>query len=173
MSESAAEWMRTSEGMAMKILEAIGDIKASMSGLQSDVSYLRRRVDDLWSKVDEIERSKATRADLQELEIRTEKTIAGLKAQTAIDLARVDHDKIGHDQFSVDGFENFSSRLDAIEAKIDALTGAEQEVRTLKIHVEDLQALKWKIVGGAAALLSAGSVVGWILHEAAGLIGRH
>jgi prefoldin subunit 5 len=173
MSESSAEWMRASEDMAMKILEAIGDIKASMAGMQSDVSYLRRRVDDLWSKVDEIERSKATRADLQELEIRVEKTFAQVKAQTTVDLARIDHDKIGHDQFSVDGFENFSERLSAIEAKIDALTGTEKELASVKERVEELQALKWKIIGGAAALLGAGSVVGWILHETAGLIGRH
>jgi prefoldin subunit 5 len=162
----------TGEAMTMKILEAIGDIKASMSGIGSDVSYLRRRVDDLWSKVDEIERSKATRADLQELEIRVEKTFAQAKAQTTLDLARLDHDKIGHDQFSVDAFENVSLRLEAIEGKIDALTGAEKELAAVKERVEELQRLKWKIVGGAAALLSAGSVVGWILHEAAGLIRR-
>ena len=46
------------ENMTLKILESLGDIKASMSGISSDVSYLRKRVDDLWSKVDEIERNK-------------------------------------------------------------------------------------------------------------------
>jgi tetrahydromethanopterin S-methyltransferase subunit G len=162
----------SAESITMKILEAIGEVKASVAGLVSDVTYMRRRVDDLWSKVDEIERSKATRVDLQDVEIRTEKTIAGLKAQLTSDLSRIDNDKIGHDQFSVDGFDNFSERLDAIEHKIDALTGAEKELAAVKERVEELQQLKWKIVGGAAALLSAGAVVGWILHEAAGLIGR-
>ena len=134
------------ESMTVRLLESLGDIKASMSGIGSDVSYLRRRVDDLWTKVDDIERLKATKTDLQELEIRTEKSIAGMKAQTAIDLARVEHDKIGHDQFSVDSFENVSTRLNEIEEKLDTL-----------------MALKWKIIGGAVALVSAGSVLGWVL----------
>jgi tetrahydromethanopterin S-methyltransferase subunit G len=134
------------DNMTLKILETLGDIKAAMSGIGSDVSYLRKRVDDLWTKVDEIERTKATKSDLQALEIRTEKTIAGMKAQTAIDLAKIEHDKIGHDQFSVDSFDSVSERLDDIEKKIDSL-----------------MTLKSKVIGGAAVLVALGSVLGWLL----------
>lgn len=161
------------ESITMKILEAIGAIKESVAGLVSDVSYMRRRVDDLWSKVDEIERSKATRADLQESEIRTEKSIAGLKTQISLDLSRIDNSKIGHDQFSVDSFDNFSERLDAIEHKIDTLTGTEKDLAEIKERVDDLDKLKWKAIGGAVALIFAGSLLGWVLHEAAAFLGKH
>lgn len=163
----------TGEGYAMKILEAIGDIKASMSGLQSDVSYLRKRVDDLWSKVDEIERSKATRADLQEVEIRMEKSVAQVKAQVGIDLSRFDHDKIGHDQFSVDSFDNVVVRLDCIEGKIDKLTSMEEKLDRTAGLAERHENWRWYVIGAAAALITSGGILGWIVHEAAAMMGRH
>lgn len=179
-----------SHDMSIKILEAIGDIKASQSGMSSDVTYLRRRVDDLWVKVDEIERSKATRLDLQELEIRVEKSIAGMRAQTTVDLGRLDQDKIGHDQFSVDAFDNVSLRLEGIEQKLERLVTMETTVNEmrpkldklpgLEIIVADIvpkvgahEQLRWYIVGAGAALLAAGSYIGWALHEAAQYLGKH
>lgn len=164
----------SNDSYALKIFEAVGDIKASMSGLQSDVAYLRRRVDDLWSKVDEIERSKATRADLQELEIRVEKTFVQVKAQSAIDLARLDHDKIGHDQFSIDAFENVAERLDIIESKIDKLTTMEEKLDVAANLAYKHENWRWYVIGAAAALMASGGILGWIIHEAAALtIGKH
>ena len=53
--------------MMVRILEAVSDVKSSVAGLRSDVSYLRQRMDDLWTKVEEVEHTKAEKVDLDAL----------------------------------------------------------------------------------------------------------
>ena len=169
---------------ALQILGGIGDLKSSVSGVSAtlqaqgaDLTYLRQRVDALWNKVDEIERSKATREDLQSLEVRVGQTLLQVRAQTTVDLDRLEKSKIGHDQFSVDAFDNVALRLEQIESKLEVVVRIEGTIAQMQTDgsivgkkVETLDGLRAKIVPWAVVLSGISAFLGWLIPHIASAV---
>jgi hypothetical protein len=137
------------ESLGYKILDSIGEVKISVAGLRSDVGHLTQRIDGLSIKVNEIERSRPTIDDLKDTEGRMVQTVASMKAQTLLDLGRLDKDKIGHDQFSLDSYENLTARLDGIDAKL-----------------EDIDRFRYKLIGIGIVVGAIFSTLGGFLFKA-------
>lgn len=166
---------------ALQILSGLSDLKASVSGVNAtlaaqgaDITYLRQRVDALWNKVDEIDRNKASREDLQNLEVRVERSLIQTRAQTVVDLDRLDKGKIGHDQFSVDAIDNISLRLDQIEQKVEAVVRLEATIATMQdttaktaVKVETLDGLRAKIVPWGVIVSGVSAFLGWLIPHVA------
>jgi chromosome segregation ATPase len=157
---------------SQKNLEAIGTVRETVTELRSDMSYVKRSVEDLTKKVDRIEEAKASRDDLRQVEVRAERAILETRTQIAKDIEQLNKDKIGVADFSVDSFDNFNLRLESMEKKIDRLVLLEAVVEEHKSKITTFDQLKWKVFGGCVAIGGVVSIVAWCIHEIGGLFGH-
>ena len=157
----------------------IADVNVGLAGLRSDVGYLKTEssyvkdsLRSLGEKVDSMDQAKAGRSDLQAVESRIERQIIQSQTQTNSAIERVDRDKVGHNQLSVDTFESIVIRIgeterqgDAVIASMKSITEKLAEIQhsqeQSKIQIEELARWKWTVVGAYTAVAGIFTVLGW------------
>jgi DNA repair exonuclease SbcCD ATPase subunit len=169
-SENTKSILEAITRLSSEIRDALTVVNVAVAGLRSDVAHLSEKLQNLSDKVDRIDEVKAARVDLQAVEVRIEKTIAQMKEQQKMDLGRLDTDKIGHAQFSIDSFENLTLRLDEIERRVEKIDHIDSQLRSLLDQAkttgqkfEEFDRFRWKLIGGYTALVVVGGILGFIL----------
>jgi uncharacterized coiled-coil protein SlyX len=168
------EFMATSTSATREIIGAIKDaqlatekqiseVNITVAGLRSDVGHLGDALRDLATKVERIDDQKAARGELDALQHRVDKRMDQIVAQSAVDLGRMDHDKIGHSDLSLDAFDSMAKRVNEIEKQTEKIDGLVAGQKAMADRLEELSAFRWRIVGAYTAVATVFGLGGWII----------
>lgn len=123
------------ETLSLKQERTSGENKESFATLKAEVGFMSGAVRDLTVKIDRVDDLKAAKSDLAAVEIRVEKSVAEVKAQSTIDASKNN--------------QEWTRRLDSID----------EEVREVKDQIEQLNAFRWKMVGACTLASGLASTV--------------
>ena len=132
-------------GDLRRILDAVSELKAESSAafatFRAELGFMSVVLKDLGVKVERLEDQKAARVDLTASEARFDRTVADVRAAAATEASRNNRE--------------WTERLDTIT----------EDVREIRVKVDDLDRLRWKVMGASTAIGALlGSAIGYLFH---------
>lgn len=131
------------------LLGAIGDVRELVVELKdTDIAYVKQRIDKQWLAIDDIEKRKADRSEMKEAEARLRDAIQDKWNRTSDDIIRVEQLAETADTT----FESIQSRLNDIEKETAKIQPMAKNLTDLSRTVNNLSAIRWQIIGGVTAI---------------------
>ena len=131
------------------LLRALGDIKALVIDLKdTDIAYVKQRIDKQWLAIDDLEKRKADKSDMQQTEARLRDAIQEKFSRTSDDILRVEELASTSDST----FDSIQKRLGDIEKETARIKPMEKSLADMSKVVGSLSALRWQIIGGVTAI---------------------
>ena len=143
------------------ILNAIGDVKEIVIDVRDrDLAYLRTRVDAQWVSIGDLQKTKADRTEMAEMEKRVNSKAFDLFDKATDDVTRVR----SLAETSDASFDSLQDRLTEIEKETARIQPMAETLTTLSKQVGRLNRLSWQMAGGAAATGALMFTLGFLLR---------
>jgi hypothetical protein len=147
-NDNQVQVVQTTDPLSI-IMGGIGDLKGLIADLKdTDIAYVKARIDKQWLAIDDLERRKADKTDMAELEKRVNSKAFDLFDKATDDVTRVR----SLAETSDSAFDNLQERLNEIEKETARIGPMENSIRDLTEQIGNISALRWQIVGGATAI---------------------
>src|ERR1700722_20045721 len=143
------------------ILGAIGDVKEIIIDVRDrDLAYLRSRVDAQWVSIGDLQKTKADRTEMEQLEKRVNSKAFDLFDKATDDVTRVR----SLAETSDASFDSLQARLTDIEKETARIEPMGKTLEALTKQVGRLNRLSWQMAGGAAATGALMFTLGFLLR---------
>jgi len=147
------------------LLSAIGDVKALVIDLKdTDLTYVKQRIDKQWLAIDDLEKRKADKPEIEAVEARVLKRAYDYYDRVNDEVTRVQDLAETSDA----AFDSLQTRLTEIEKETAKIPGMSESIKDLSKQVGRINRLRWQMAGAATATgvlgLSAGFFIKAFLH---------
>ena len=142
------------------ILGAIGDVRDLVSDLKdTDIAYVKARIDKQWLAIDDLEKRKADKTDMAELEKRVNGKVFDYYDKANDSITRVQNIA----ETSDTAFDSLSERLTEIEKETSKIGDLRAEIGDMRKIVNRLNRLSWQMAGAATTAGVLGLTIGFVL----------
>ena len=143
------------------LLSAIGDVKALVIDLKdTDLTYVKQRIDKQWLAIDDLEKRKADKADMADLEKRVLERTYGYYDRVNDDVVRVQ----SLAETSDAAFDSLQKRLNEIEKETAKIPVMSESIKDLSKQVGRINRLRWQMAGAATATGALGLTAGFFIR---------